>query len=205
MTIHAAKGLEFPVVFLAGLEEGTFPLVQSDDGRDKVEEERRLAYVAITRARERLVLTNAAHRRLYRGNVTVAPTPPLEPSDPFSLRESRFVLDVPAQCIARPVTARRRESPARESVHIEARDDGTYVERDDQPARRSAAAVGGERRVEYDDAGGAPFHKGQRVRHPQFGEGTVRALSGSGAGLKLSIVFPGVGEKNVIARFVEPV
>jgi DNA helicase-2/ATP-dependent DNA helicase PcrA len=215
MTIHAAKGLEFPVVFLAGLEEGTFPLMQAGDEHEKLEEERRLAYVAITRARERLVLTNAARRRLYRGERTVvAPTARLDEDDPFSLHESRFVEDIPVECIARPVTPRRSAPPERGSGRIEQRDDGTWIERDEPtapPRRPSLAApagpsahAGGERRIEYDESGGAPFHVGQRVRHAQFGEGRVRSLSGAGDKLKLCILFPGVGEKNVIARFVEP-
>src|SRR5439155_20204605 len=94
MTVHAAKGLEFPVVFLAGLEEGTFPMLRAGDGWEKLEEERRLAYVAITRARERLVLTNAIRRRLFREEHRLTfETLPLDPDDPGSNRDSRFLGD----------------------------------------------------------------------------------------------------------------
>src|SRR5262249_40020116 len=89
MTVHAAKGLEFPVVFLTGLEDGVFPMVRGgDDGRDQ-EEERRLAYVALTRARARLFLSYARSRRLY-GNEQLNPA-------------SRFLSDIPEQLIVVPV------------------------------------------------------------------------------------------------------
>ena len=90
MTVHAAKGLEFPVVFVTGLEDGVFPSLRNGEDEDALAEERRLAYVAITRAEERLFLTNARHRRLFG-----------QDARPFV--ESRFLADIPDHCIARPV------------------------------------------------------------------------------------------------------
>ena len=216
MTVHAAKGLEFPVVFLAGLEEGTFPLLGEDTSIEELEDERRLCYVAVTRARKRLVLTNAAHRRLWgRGGERRLgfTTEPLDDSDPLSLRESRFIGDIPAACIARPVA--RPSRPRGGALPGSRRDDGSYIERDgDEPPEEAGpprlaltASQAGGRYVDYDegpDAAGG-FRVGQRVRHERFGEGRVQKLIGSGNGLLLLIDFPGIGEvKKVVARFVQP-
>ncbi|MSP62097.1 MAG: ATP-dependent DNA helicase PcrA [Myxococcales bacterium] len=210
MTVHAAKGLEFPVVFVTGLEEGTFPRVDPDDDPSEMEEERRLAYVAITRARERLFLTNAAHRRLFGREVRVhSSTPSLDRSDAWSLHESRFIADIPAECIARPVT--RRPPPPRglPPARREERGGGVYVEREDlddaprRPAPPSPAIPGADRRVEYEDDR-AHYQIGQRVRHSLFGVGVVRACTGQGEGLKLTVYFAVAGPKTVVARFVEP-
>ena len=191
MTVHAAKGLEFPVVFVTGLEDGVFPSLRNGEDQQAIEEERRLAYVAMTRAEERLFLTNARHRRLYG-----------QEARPFV--ESRFLADIPDACIARPV-AQPRPRPA-------------WMDRGGEDERwgRAEPAWGGrtvERgggvTVEYDaDAGFADdvestFRLGQRVRHPKFGEGEVRGFTGTGADLKLTVYFPSVGPKTIVARFVE--
>jgi ATP-dependent DNA helicase UvrD/PcrA len=186
MTVHAAKGLEFPVVFVTGLEDGVFPSLRNGEDEDAIEEERRLAYVAITRARERLFLTNARSRHLFG-----------QDARPF--RESRFLDDVPDACVARPTPApprwERGKGPPpmarrwRDEPRVERRDGGISVEYD------------------HDGGGGdeaeASFQLGQRVRHPKFGEGEVRGFTGSGRDLKLTVYFPSIGPKTIIARFVE--
>jgi DNA helicase-2/ATP-dependent DNA helicase PcrA len=215
MTVHAAKGLEFPVVFVTGLEDGVFPSLRDGEDPDVLEEERRLAYVAITRARERLFLTNAERRNLYGQGAQV-------------FRESRFIHDIPEHLIARPVGARRRpvagglppslERPAararpaydddappvmrawgrpaaRPEVRRVDRDEGVSVEYD-------ADAGGAEAYDEGDDSG---FRLGQRVRHPMFGEGEVRGVTGVGREVKLTVYFPQIGPKTIVARFVEVV
>ena len=199
MTVHAAKGLEFPVVFVIGLEEGVFPSLRNGEDQDAIEEERRLAYVAITRARERLFLTNARYRRLFG-----------QDAQPF--RESRFLRDIPDECIARPVSAVRRPPSfggrgvdSRQSTVDGYRSD--YEDRSDS-YERSAPKVHRDSgiSVEYDsDAATEDFRLGQRVRHPKFGEGEVRGFTGHGADLKLTVYFPQVGPKTIIARFVEAV
>jgi DNA helicase-2/ATP-dependent DNA helicase PcrA len=218
MTVHAAKGLEFPVVFVTGLEEGTFPRIDPDDDPAEMEEERRLAYVAITRARERLFLTNAAHRRLFgREQRVMSHTPPLDVGDPYAQRESRFIADIPEECIARPVGARPRPRPSRSwyptpvRSRIEPRSDGSYIEREAEEAPRRPApepvveASGDERYVEYDESTtDSPYRLGQRVQHQAFGVGEVRACTGFGHNLKLTIYFPKHGTKTLVARFVQP-
>lgn len=207
MTVHAAKGLEFPVVFVIGLEDGVFPSLRDGEDVDTVEEERRLCYVAMTRARERLFLTNARSRQLF----GQAPRP---------FMESRFLTDIPDACIARPV-GRRVESVS-ERVHgwgrrgqgqssedqlsyddlrastlkktapkTSQRDDGSVIEYDSDGGSYDDAAVG--------------FRLGQHVRHARFGDGEVRGFTGFGADLKLTIYFPTVGPKTVLARFIEQV
>jgi len=184
MTIHAAKGLEFPVVFLAGMEDGTFPALRDGDLSDELEEERRLAYVAITRARDRLVLSWARLRRSY---------------DQIRRNEpSRFLANIPAGCLAlrsrrpapRPEMAPRPAPPPREP------------DIDEPPPAAS------DERVYYieDEGDDDPvFPRGALVRHRVFGVGEIAEGSGRGPDRKLAIVFPGHGRKTIVARYVERV
>jgi DNA helicase-2/ATP-dependent DNA helicase PcrA len=186
MTVHAAKGLEFPVVFVTGLEDGVFPSLRNGEDEDAMAEERRLAYVALTRAEERLFLTNARHRRLFG-----------QDARPFV--ESRFLRDIPDHCIARPVNQPKlrpqwMERPAREQAYEAqtrtiVRDSGISVEYEPDAAG-------------FDDVE-STFRLGQRVRHPKFGEGEVRGFTGVGTELKLIVYFSVVGPKTIVARFVE--
>jgi len=184
MTVHAAKGLEFPVVFVTGLEDGVFPSLRNGEDEDALAEERRLAYVAITRAEERLFLTNARHRRLFG-----------QDARPFV--ESRFLADIPDHCIARPVN---QPKPRPAWMDRQEREQPSYsrtVERDSGISVEYEADAAG-----YDDVE-STFRLGQRVRHPKFGEGEVRGFTGTGSDLKLTVYFPKVGPKTIIARFVE--
>jgi DNA helicase II / ATP-dependent DNA helicase PcrA len=183
MTVHAAKGLEFPIVFLAGLEEGIFPNIRDDDDDRDLEEERRLAYVAITRAEQRLILTHAQTRRSYDG---------IRRNDP-----SRFLGDIPAEALA--VRVRRTPTAPSSFQRPAARrpsDDDDYVQvaSDDEP-------------VYYvDDAPEADdpiFPRGASVRHKIYGVGTIEDGSGKGPDRKLVVRFPTHGVKTIIARFVE--
>jgi DNA helicase II / ATP-dependent DNA helicase PcrA len=190
MTVHAAKGLEFPVVLVTGLEDGVFPSLRDGEDEEKLEEERRLCYVAITRARERLFLTNARMRHLF-GQA------------PMPFRESRFLSDIPDACIARPVPAPRAARPSWNSGYAGRRSTPEIAKRVVERERDIS--------VEYDESQEhleeheLPFHLGQRVRHPMFGEGEVRGFTGAGRELKLTVYFPAIGPKTIIARFVEAV
>jgi DNA helicase-2/ATP-dependent DNA helicase PcrA len=194
MTVHAAKGLEFPVVFVTGLEDGVFPSLRNGEDEDALAEERRLAYVAITRAEERLFLTNARHRRLFG-----------QEARPFV--ESRFLADIPDHCIARPVS-QPKPRPAWMDRGGDAGERRGWGEAREQPSysrrveRDEGIAVEYEPDVSYDDVE-STFRLGQRVRHPKFGEGEVRGFTGSGSDLKLTVYFPKVGPKTIVARFVE--
>ncbi len=194
MTVHAAKGLEFPVVFVVGLEDGVFPSLRNGEDVDAIEEERRLCYVALTRARERLFLTNARSRRLFG-------------QEPRPFRESRFLADVPDHTIARPVSSvRSRVEQPRFGASTRATDSHDSWRGAGASVRR--VERGGGIAVEYDEDASASasddaFRLGQRVRHATYGEGEVRGMTGAGRDIKLTIYFPTVGPKTVIARFVE--
>jgi ATP-dependent DNA helicase UvrD/PcrA len=196
MTIHIAKGLEWPVVFLTGLEDGLFPSLRERDGTSEdaaLEEERRLAYVAITRARERLVLTHARTRRVW-GE--------FRPQMP-----SRFLDDVPPGCLAAP----RRSAPAMpKGPRIV---DGNWAGKPSGfAARRRRDEL--DQRVDYEDGpvfrvgeddhvprGG--FAVGAAVSHQTLGAGRVVGVSGSGRDQKVLVDFGGAGRKTVFARFLQ--
>ncbi len=178
MTIHAAKGLEFPVVFLAGLEDGIFPTVREGDKAEDLEEERRLAYVAITRARDRLILSYARTRRVY-DQIRVG-------------QPSRFLTHIPPECIA--VRARRTASRPTLAARPE-------------PERRPRREPDDEPVYYLDDAGtdDPVYPRGARVRHRIFGVGQIEEGTGRGPDRKLSIRFPQHGLKSIVARYVERV
>ena len=182
MTVHATKGLEFPIVFVTGLEDGIFPSLRNGDDDEEIAEERRLAYVALTRARERLFLSYAKLRRIYGGEQRVQ-------------RESRFLRDIPQTVMVRPVEMVRTPLPMSRLGVPQPRvvdRDGSRVVYDEGSDVQS-----------QDEAYEAGFALGQKVFHSQFGEGVVRGLSGSGSNLKLVVYFPEIGPKTVVARFVE--
>ena len=195
MTVHTAKGLEFDVVFVTGLEEGTFPHQRSIDDDGAMEEERRLCYVAVTRARKRLMLCRARWRRLS--------------GQTFGGVPSRFLRDLPPDGIEHLVTPRRdyQEAGTQGAGPWQGRwnRDGEMS----KPRALSAPAARGEVTVHYDQ-GSAPaegegelgLRVGVKVRHQQFGTGEVRAWQSSGADLKVTVRFASVGTKTVLARFL---
>jgi len=198
MTLHAAKGLEFEAVFLAGVEEGMLPYERpwrrdlGDEGERSAEldEERRLCYVGMTRARSRLVLSLARRRMAY-GDAG----PSWREREP-----SRFLGDLPPELFGLPPRPPPRPTAAAPVI------------------RRHPGALPGEPVIEYDggndgpsvddsfdqrpEAGRAPFAPGDRVAHPTLGEGLVRGCDGAGPQAKVTVVFPGIGEKRVIAKFL---
>jgi DNA helicase-2/ATP-dependent DNA helicase PcrA len=181
MTMHSAKGLEFPVVFVAGAEEGIFPHARGREDPGELEEERRLCYVAITRARERLLILRARSRMLY--------------GQPQQNAPSRFIADIPAECVAVP----RSADGARPTPRPQETTRRIRVEPQAAPARVDRGGTV----VEYDEPRPeAGFRIGMRVVHPQFGEGEVRGWTGVAPNLKLTIFFPRAGLKTIVARFV---
>jgi DNA helicase-2/ATP-dependent DNA helicase PcrA len=175
MTVHSAKGLEFPVVFVAGLEEGVFPhSAAARDGRD-IEEERRLCYVAMTRAMERLTLSYARERRRYGQHSFGSP--------------SRFLREIPQKLLDfRGGTSFERPSAA--AAPPRARGEGRHY---DYSYDQGAGAD--------DVAGEAGVRKGTRLRHPIFGAGVVLEVIGRGPGQKLRIQFDRAGVKTVLVRY----
>jgi DNA helicase-2/ATP-dependent DNA helicase PcrA len=202
MTVHGAKGLEFELVLLTGMEEDMLPYrgMRSQEDRD-IEEERRLAYVAITRARSRLVMTHVAMRQIFG---TTRPG-----------RPSHFLAAIPSDAAVQRATragAQRAPRYIDRADAFRAPQRGQWRHPFGGAPPRDASPVGvdpGERFVdrEYFDDGGAdgdgslPVGRGSRVVHAQFGEGEVRGVE-QGVEPKLLVFFPGRGEKKVLARFL---
>ena len=180
MTVHAAKGLEFPAVFVIGLEQGTFPSQRNLDP-ERIEEERRLFYVAVTRARRRLFLAHADYRRSF-GQL------------PERRRPSLFLSEVPP--------AVRQGGRSFMPAPAITRDDGFRIEVDDhedeRPRKRSAPDL------RFDDApDDSDFRPGMAIWHADFGVGKVLRVR-TGMETRLDIEFPDVGTRTVLARFVSP-
>ena len=183
MSMHAAKGLEFPVVVVAGMEEGLFPHSRSAEDEEEVEEERRLCYVCLTRARERLVLTAASRRRVF--------------GEYQSTRPSRFLEEIPSHLVERvaPVAPPRWEHTGYELRNPYAR---RYGGQQRDRAREGTAKTYA---YEYEDQSAAGVRAGMRVRHKQFGVGTVLEVEDQGDDVKVTVRFASVGTKKLLARY----
>jgi DNA helicase II / ATP-dependent DNA helicase PcrA len=186
MTLHSAKGLEFPVVVLAGLEEGLFPHSRSGEDVEELEEERRLCYVGMTRARSRLVLTGAARRRVF-GEY--------KSSDP-----SRFVDEIPAELVERLAPSFSSSSYQGNFAHYEFKTNpyGRGGRRGGDRVREASPTYAYE---DEDQSTGLVLKLGMEVRHPQFGVGTVLSIEALNDDTKLVVRFNTVGRKTLRAKF----
>jgi len=226
MTLHSAKGLEFPLVFLIGLEEGLFPHSRTLLAPDDIEEERRLCYVGMTRAMDTLILTRARYRRRYGTDM------------PEASVSSRFLEEVPEellQDLGSPQRPRYSEYPRNDGrgPRSDATDYGSrhyaYEDEDQRPqyrrrgqAQRSAYsgptynsidniaeffASRGKRftrpKVEVPAPAGTGFRPGQRVRHPKYGEGTVYRREGDGEDAKITVQFSKFGLKKLVEKYAQ--
>ncbi len=171
LTMHAAKGLEFPVVFMVGMEEKMFPHSRALMDDNELEEERRLCYVAMTRAKKRLFLTRAMRRNLFGQYVTLPP--------------SRFVGEIPTELINLHTLSYKRPEIKREPQPATS----IFVSR---PKRVFEPQTGSETRL---------INVGDKVQHTKFGLGVVVKIEGSGADAALSIAFPGQGIKVLIQKY----
>jgi len=216
MTLHAAKGLEFPMVFLVGLEEGLFPHSRTLLEPDDLEEERRLCYVGMTRAMDQLVISRARYRRRYGTDMPEASVP------------SRFLEEVPRELLedlGSPRPSRYEERRDHDYAH-----DVHEYDYDQRPRR---AAPGDGRRSSYagrtynsidniaeffasrgkkfsrpkvelpEPSGKRGFRPGQKVRHPKYGEGIVFRREGEGEDAKITVKFPRFGEKKLVEKFAQ--
>ncbi|WP_371381193.1 DNA helicase PcrA [Sporomusa aerivorans] len=180
MTLHSAKGLEFPVVFLAGLEEGIFPHVRTLMDEREIEEERRLCYVGITRAEHKLYISNAHHRMIYGNTVSYAP--------------SRFLDEIPADLIERYAPKRPSFLPPVQgnrpgAVSIPPR----AVPKPELTVLKSPVQNPANPKE-------MNWKAGEKVYHAKWGTGTVVAVTGSGPNMQLSIAFPNEGIKKLLAQ-----
>jgi len=178
MTLHSAKGLEFPAVFIPGMEEGVFPGYRSMSDESELEEERRLCYVGITRAQELLYLTNTKCRTLF-GNTSYN-------------RPSRFIDEIPDDLLDGKDIFRVEEPKA---AYVSGQYSNNYISiLNSKPGLSNAAAVGNGRSV-------GRFDVGDIVVHKKFGIGTVTATEGEGENLKLEIKFKNAGMKRLMAAY----
>lgn len=205
MTLHCAKGLEFPFVFIIGMEEGLLPHYRRGDEIEDLEEERRLCYVGITRAKERVFLSRADKRSTF--GVGRANFP------------SRFLDELPAELVQ--LEERQRKSEGLFSQETSTEEEGIVwgVYRSGRPVYRSSGPdhfqPGGEGMVDLTQEnifseGQAvalspeqffPLKVGMKVRHPKFGEGKVRSVEGIDEGQKATILFQTAGNKRLKVRY----
>jgi DNA helicase-2/ATP-dependent DNA helicase PcrA len=186
MTLHTAKGLEFPVVLIMGLEDGLFPHSRSIMEAAQLEEERRLFYVGMTRAEHKLYLTSARFRR-YFGNMDQQVSEP-----------SRFLTEIPQELVEE-VGERRRKSAMKYG--------GTSYDTVDAVMKvlgggekKSAPAY---KQPEPKKKSGGAWALGTRVKHAKYGYGTILRTEGSGDDLKLTVSFISHGLKKMIAKYAE--
>ncbi|WP_428898485.1 DNA helicase-2 / ATP-dependent DNA helicase PcrA [Parelusimicrobium proximum] len=187
MTVHLAKGLEFPYVFVSGLEEGLFPLSSKDE--DELEEERRLCYVAMTRAKDQLYMTSAATRRIFGKMFTNLPS--------RFLFESGLVEEQPAPVVQQPkyteykskygMYGQKNKSEYSTSYTKKRYDAHGYEEEDNALAYDDAPSR--EKTEQHLAAASTAPKVGRRVKHGVFGEGKIISVSGSGEAMKISVVF----------------
>jgi DNA helicase-2/ATP-dependent DNA helicase PcrA len=231
MTLHAAKGLEFPLVFLCGLEEGLFPHSRTLLEMDDIEEERRLCYVGMTRAMDTLVLSRAVYRRRYGTDLPEASVP------------SRFLEEVPVGLVEELGGSRRRaatgtyaagRSPTGVSApHQDGHTSSHYSYEDEdqsaawirERAERAKPTYSGKSYNSIDNIaeffasrgkkftlpktvaevpkGKKGFRPGQKVRHPKYGEGTVYRREGDGEDAKITVQFPRFGLKKLVEKYAQ--
>src|SRR3982751_938815 len=175
LTLHSAKGLEFPIVFLAGLEEGLFPHSRSAEDEEELEEERRLCYVGMTRARSKLVLTGAGRRRIF--------------GEYQSSEPSRFIDEIPPDLLERTAPKFTSSGYQGNSPHYEFRTN-PYGR-----GRRAKEEAPPSYAYENEDQSSVSLRPGMRVKHQQFGTGTVLSVEQLDDDAKLVVRFNAVGQK----------
>ena len=188
MTLHSAKGLEFPKVFLAGMEDGLFPSymsITSDNASSELEEERRLAYVGITRAMKELVITSA-RQRMVRGETQYN-------------KVSRFVKEIPPELlngeIKKPAYLENRERRTAEPVRKKRPTMRDQLSGQSMQARAFSSV--------HTEGGSLSYGVGDRVSHMKFGEGTVKAIVPGGRDFEVTVDFDAAGTKKMFAAFAK--
>ncbi|MGH9630009.1 MAG: ATP-dependent helicase [Bryobacteraceae bacterium] len=216
LTMHNAKGLEFPVVFLAGLEEGLFPHSRSVNSEAQMEEERRLCYVGMTRAEKNLYLTWARYRRRYGGGQPEASVPsrflsevPKSLVKPFKGSGAVPQVDLYAERYVVRDTARRNLYTGKtynslDNISQFFTDRGMPAPRQSRPAAQPAmkpSSAPVPQAARPPAAKKKPFGSGSTIEHPKYGRGTVLRREGEGDDAKLTVSFPGYGLKKLVEKY----
>src|SRR5262249_24386288 len=213
MTLHSAKGLEFPLVFVVGMEENLFPHSRTLLDGDAVEEERRLCYVGMTRAMSQLVLTRARFRRRYGTDL------------PEATVTSRFLEEVPPALLEEIGKPQPRTRTVEQPAHFNYEDEDQSMPISRRYEKIKQRSYGGPTYNSIDNiaeffasrgrkftrpnvqvpepTGRRGFRPGQRVRHPKYGEGTVYKREGEGEDAKITVQFPGFGLKKLIEKYAQ--
>ena len=190
MTLHSAKGLEFPVVFIGGMEDGLFPSQRSLEDEDKLEEERRLCYVGITRAKKRLYLTSCRSRMVY-GHVVMYPP-------------SRFLQEIPRNLIEN-VAVRRSTYGSYGGQRGHQGSAGTHASLRNIARNRGGSILDtpSPRSHFVPEGGPVPeFRAGDKCRHKKFGVGTIIEARPDGSeGQLVTVAFPGSGIKQLATKY----
>ena len=199
ITLHSTKGLEFDHVFLTGMEEGLCPHSRSSTEDKGIEEERRLVYVGMTRARKSLTLTRAVYRRVFGNEQQLRASPP-----------SRFLSEIPSELVETvpgslaEIGEKRRYEPDPEYSYSP-EEFLRRVRREQKPAAPTRRATGANSfgRAAAKRGGDANPMLGRRVRHPSYGVGTIVAVEGDDEDRRVSVSFPGRGTKKFIERYAQ--
>ncbi|MBE6098137.1 MAG: DNA helicase PcrA [Schwartzia succinivorans] len=208
MTLHSAKGLEFPIVFMAGMEDGLFPhfFKGENETADKIEEERRTCYVGITRAQQKLYLTRAKNRMIFGKTETYLP--------------SRFLAEIPSRYLEEMEEeggnwgySLHRRTPSPYQPHFTSSQTGAAPTGHGMSAREALAGFGHQQAHVQRNTAPAPtggvlrpdmsiqWKVGDKVRHSKWGIGTIVSLQGTGEEVSLKIAFPGQGIKGLMQKY----
>jgi len=190
MTLHSAKGLEYPVVFIAGLEEGIFPLGSALEEKHGIEEERRLLYVGMTRARKKLYLCHAASRYRFGQLSYMVRSRFLDEIDP-TLVQQEVPSSVPAPFVTAPRTMHAHSRGSRKTPRHTPAGPSPFPAYEDESQENTQPRVG------------------MKVFHESFGRGRIVALEGSGEKSRAIVDFDGAGKKHLLLKYaqlrIEPV
>ena len=191
MTVHAAKGLEFPYVFVVGLEENLFPSMMSGESQENLEEERRLFYVAITRAKERLFLSFASTRFKW-GQLT-------------DCQPSRFISELDDKFLEKHELTPKKKEYASHKIYAKTK----YKKKTYSPTTKKFVTpknltnINRAKNISINESDLSKIKTGMQVKHGRFGEGKVIAISGDGSNKKATVFFTGIGQKELLLKFAK--
>jgi DNA helicase-2/ATP-dependent DNA helicase PcrA len=208
MTVHAAKGLEFPLVFVVGLEEGLFPHSRAATDRAELEEERRLAYVAMTRAERHLYVTHAMKRRVYGEELASEPSTflnemPLELLEDLSLGKSWLSFKNGSSAIDYEQGEYRKERKKYMGKTYDSVDSiaDFFKQRNRQMGQTSGSLPNVSKPASSPSSSSNEITPGSYVRHSKYGRGLVLRREGAGESAKLTVSFPGYGQKKLVEKY----
>ncbi|MDA9807983.1 UvrD-helicase domain-containing protein [Flavobacteriales bacterium] len=191
MTVHAAKGLEFPYVFVVGLEENLFPSMMSGESQENLEEERRLFYVAITRAKKRLFLSFASTRFKW-GQLS-------------DCQPSRFISELDDKFLEKHELTSKKKEYDSHKIYAKTK----YKQKPYSPATKkfitpkNLTNINRAKNISINESDLSKIKTGMQVKHGRFGEGKVIAISGDGSNKKATVFFAGIGQKELLLKFAK--